>query len=209
MRRADPSPSTRPGVIIAVVCLALATVVAAMASLNVALPDIARDTHASQTELTWVIDAYSLAFASLLLPGGGLGDRYGRRVALIVGLVIFGGGSAVAMTTTSATELIALRAILGVGGALVMPATLSTITSTFPASGRTRAVSIWSAVGGDSTLWHSSGAGFAPMHYPEDEMGPVISLAVDASQTRAVLPPEAVTMRVPSGLNAAESAPFS
>ncbi len=152
MRRADASPSPRPGVIILVVCLALATVVAAMASLNVALPDIARDTHASQTELTWVIDAYSLAFASLLLPGGGLGDRYGRRVALIVGLAIFGGGSAVAMTTTSATELIALRAILGVGGALVMPATLSTITSTFPASGRTRAVSIWSAVGGGAAI---------------------------------------------------------
>ena len=152
MRRADASPSPRPGVIIAVVCLALATVVAAMASLNVALPDIARNTHASQTELTWVIDAYSLAFASLLLPGGGLGDHYGRRVALIVGLVIFGGGSAVAMTTTSATELIALRAILGLGGALVMPATLSTITSTFPASGRTRAVSIWSAVGGGAAI---------------------------------------------------------
>ena len=138
--------------ITAVVCLALAAVVAAMASLNVALPDIARDTHATQTELTWVIDAYSLAFASLLLPGGALGDRYGRRVALIVGLVIFGAGSAVAMTATSATELIALRAVLGLGAALVMPATLSTITSTFPAAERTRAVSIWAAVGGGAAI---------------------------------------------------------
>ena len=146
MRRADGSTSPRAGVITAVVCLALAAVVAAMASLNVALPDIARDTHASQTDLTWVIDAYSLAFASLLLPGGGLGDRYGRRMALMVGLLIFGAGSAIAMTATSATELIALRAVLGLGAALVMPATLSTITSTFPASERTRAVSIWSAV---------------------------------------------------------------
>ena len=117
------SQSSRHGVITAVVCLALAAVVAAMASLNVALPDIARDTHASQTDLTWVIDAYSLAFASLLLPGGGLGDRYGRRMALIVGLLIFGAGSVVAMTATSATELIALRAVLGLGAALVMPAT--------------------------------------------------------------------------------------
>jgi EmrB/QacA subfamily drug resistance transporter len=144
--------STRPGVITAVVCLALAAVVAAMASLNVALPDIARDTHASQTDLTWVIDAYSLAFASLLLPGGGLGDRYGRRVALIAGLVIFGAGSAVAMTATSAIELIALRATLGIGAALVMPATLSTITSTFPGSERTRAVSVWAAVGGGAAI---------------------------------------------------------
>ena len=93
--------SERHGVITAVVCLALAAVVAAMASLNVALPDIARDTHATQTELVWVIDAYSLAFASLLLPAGGLGDRYGRRVALIIGLLIFGAGSAIAMTASS------------------------------------------------------------------------------------------------------------
>jgi EmrB/QacA subfamily drug resistance transporter len=146
------SQSSHRGLITAVVCLALATVVAAMASLNVALPDIARDTHASQTDLTWVIDAYSLAFASLLLPGGGLGDRYGRRVALIVGLLIFGVGSAIAMTATSASELIALRAVLGLGAALVMPATLSTITGTFPASERTRAVSIWSAVGGGAAI---------------------------------------------------------
>ncbi|MGO9955581.1 MAG: MFS transporter [Solirubrobacteraceae bacterium] len=146
------SQSSRHGVITAVVCLALATVVAAMASLNVALPDIARDTHASQTDLTWVIDAYSLAFASLLLPGGGLGDRYGRRIALIIGLVIFGAGSAIAMTATTATELIALRAVLGLGAALVMPATLSTITSTFPAAERTRAVSIWAAVGGGAAI---------------------------------------------------------
>jgi EmrB/QacA subfamily drug resistance transporter len=123
-----------------------------MASLNVALPDIARSTHASQTDLLWVIDAYSLAFAALLLPGGGIGDRYGRRVALIIGLAIFGGGSAIAMTATSAGELIALRAVLGLGAALVMPATLSTITSTFPVEKRARAVSIWAAVAGGAAV---------------------------------------------------------
>ncbi len=144
--------SARHGAITAVVCLALAAVVAAMSSLNVALPDIARDTHASQTQLVWVIDAYSLAFAALLLPGGALGDRYGRRMTLLIGLVIFGGGSAVAMTADSATELIALRAVLGVGAALVMPATLSTITSTFPPAQRTRAVSIWAAVAGGAAI---------------------------------------------------------
>ena len=131
--------SARRGAITAVVCLALAAVVAAMSSLNVALPDIARDTHAGQTQLVWVIDAYSLAFAALLLPGGAIGDRYGRRMSLLVGLLIFGGGSAVAMTADSVTELIALRAVLGVGAALVMPAMLSTITETFrPPSGPAR-----------------------------------------------------------------------
>jgi EmrB/QacA subfamily drug resistance transporter len=124
-----------------------------MASLNVALPDIAQDTHASQTDLVWVIDAYSLAFAALLLPAGGIGDRYGRRVALMLGLSVFGGGSAIAMTATSANELIALRALIGLGGAFVMPATLSTITSTFPASKRTRAVSIWAAVAGGAAVF--------------------------------------------------------
>jgi EmrB/QacA subfamily drug resistance transporter len=126
--------------------------VAAMSSLNVALPGIARATHASQTQLAWVIDAYSLVFASLLLPAGAIGDRYGRRRALIAGLTIFGAGSAVAMTAHSATELIGLRAVLGLGAALVMPATLSTITGTFPGEQRTRAVSVWAAVAGGAAV---------------------------------------------------------
>ena len=150
LRTATTAPSH--GLITAVVCLALAAVVSAMASLNVALPDIARATHASQTDLVWVIDAYSLAFAALLLPGGGIGDRYGRRVALIIGLAIFGGASAVAMTAGSASELIGLRAVLGLGAALVMPATLSTITGTFPADRRTRAVSVWAGVAGGAAI---------------------------------------------------------
>jgi len=152
MMKLNNNSSHHHGVITAVVCLALAAVVAAMASLNVALPDIARDTHATQTQLLWVIDAYSLAFAALLLPGGALGDRYGRRIALIAGLLIFGAGSAVAMTASSASELIALRAVLGLGAALVMPATLSTITGTFPPAERTRAVSIWAAVAGGAAV---------------------------------------------------------
>ncbi len=136
----------------AVVCVALATVVAAMASLNVALPDIARSTHASQTQLEWIIDAYSLAFAALLLPAGAIGDRYGRRRALVIGLLVFGAGSAAAMTAGGATSLIALRGVLGAGAALVMPATLSTITSTFPREQRTRAVAVWAAVAGASAI---------------------------------------------------------
>src|SRR5215469_163447 len=121
----------RPTAVTAVVCLALAAVVAAVSSLNVALPGIARATHATQTQLAWTVDAYSLVFASLLLPAGAIGDRYGRRLALILGLVIFGAASAVAMMASSAPELIGLRAVMGVGAALVMPATLSTITGTF------------------------------------------------------------------------------
>jgi EmrB/QacA subfamily drug resistance transporter len=151
-RPAASGPASRHGAITAVVCVALAAVVAAMSSLNVALPDIARSTHASQTELSWIIDAYSLVFAALLLPAGALGDRCGRRRALLAGLAIFGAGSAVAMTASSATELIALRAVLGLGAALVMPATLSTITGTFPPAQRTKAVSIWAGVAGGAAV---------------------------------------------------------
>src|SRR5579863_1657731 len=144
--------SIRPGAVTGVVCLALAAVVAAMSSLNVALPEIARATHATSTQLAWIIDAYSLVFASLLLPAGAIGDRFGRRRALISGLVIFGAGSAVAMTAQSAGELIGLRAVIGLGAALVMPATLSTITGTFASEQRTRAVSVWAAVAGGAAV---------------------------------------------------------
>ncbi|HEV2242729.1 MAG TPA: MFS transporter [Streptosporangiaceae bacterium] len=144
--------AVRAGAVTAVVCLALAAVVAAMSSLNVALPGIARATHATQTQLAWIIDAYSLVFASLLLPAGAIGDRYGRRLALIVGLSVFGAASAVAMTAASASELIGLRAVMGLGAALVMPATLSTITGTFASQQRTRAVSVWAAVAGGAAV---------------------------------------------------------
>src|SRR3954470_19731825 len=81
-----------------VIMLALATVVSAVASLNVAIPSIARDTHATQTQLSWMVDAYALVFAALLLPAGGLGDRFGRRRALLAGLAIFAGASVAAMS---------------------------------------------------------------------------------------------------------------
>jgi EmrB/QacA subfamily drug resistance transporter len=150
--RRGASRRASTSIVTAVVCIALGAVAAAMASLNVALPDLARSTGASQTQLEWIIDAYSLVFAALLLPAGALGDRYGRRRALLAGLAVFGSGSAVAMTASSANELIVLRGVIGLGAALVMPATLSTITGTFPPAARTRAVSVWAAVAGGSAL---------------------------------------------------------
>ena len=134
------------------IMVALAAVVSAVASLNVALPSVARDTGASQTQLSWIVDAYALVFAALLLLGGAVGDRYGRRRALLVGLVVFGSGSVAAMFVESPEWLIVLRGLLGVGAALVMPATLSTITSTFPAEQRARAVGAWAGVAGGSAI---------------------------------------------------------
>jgi len=151
--------AVRHGAVTAVVCIALAAVVAAMSSLNVAIPSIARSTHASQTQLAWIIDAYSLVFAAFLLPAGALGDRFGRRRFLLAGLVIFAAGSAVAMIVSGASELIALRTVIGLGAALVMPATLSTITGTFPPARRAKAVSIWAAVAGGAAIFGVLGAG--------------------------------------------------
>src|SRR6202050_4394607 len=139
-------------VVTAVVCVALGAVSAAMASLNVAIPDLVRSTHASQTQLEWIIDAYLLVFSVLLLPAGALGDRYGRRKALIGGLIVFGAASAAAMTVSDANELIVLRGLIGLGAAFVMPATLSTITGTFPPAERTKAVGVWAAVAGGSAI---------------------------------------------------------
>src|ERR1700722_13437928 len=139
-------------VVTTVVCIALGAVSAAMASLNVAIPGLVRGTHGTQTQLEWIIDAYLLVFAVLLLPAGALGDRYGRRRALIIGLVVFGGASGAAMTVSSPDALIFLRGLIGLGAALVMPATLSTITGTFPPAERTKAVGIWAAVAGGSAI---------------------------------------------------------
>ena len=146
------TPSSTHRGVLAVTCVALATVVSAVASLNVAIPSIARDTHADQTQLSWMIDAYSLVFAALLLPAGGLGDRLGRRKTLLAGLAIFGAGSVAAMSYADANWLIGMRAVLGLGAALVMPATLATITSTFPPAQRARAVGTWAGVAGASAI---------------------------------------------------------
>ena len=127
-------------------CLALMMVVAAVASLNVALPEIARDTGASQTQLQWIVDAYAIVFAALLLPAGALGDRFGRKPLLATGLALFGAASFAALFVHSPGTLIALRAVLGVAAALIMPVTLSVITTIFPPEERGKAVGTWVGV---------------------------------------------------------------
>ena len=116
--------------------------------LNVALPSVARDLDASSSELQWVVDSYMLVFAGLLLTAGSLGDRFGRRRALTTGLLVFAGGSVLAALSGSTTELIASRALMGVGGALIMPSTLSILTAVFPADERAKAIGAWAAVAG-------------------------------------------------------------
>lgn len=121
--------------------------------LNVALKTIQEDLGASQNELVWAINAYSLAFAALLFTWGVLGDRFGRKRILLIGLVLFGFASALCAFATSPGELIAFRALMGIGGASVMPISLSIITVIFPPQERGKAIGVWAAaVGGAVAL---------------------------------------------------------
>ncbi len=138
----------RRRLVLAVVGLALVMVVSAVSGLNVAMPDIARSTGATQSQLQWIVDAYEIVFAGLLLPAGLLGDRFGRRRLLVVGLAVFGAFAAAAAFAHDPSTLIGLRAGMGLGAALVMPATLSTLTTTFPADERGKAVGVWAGLAG-------------------------------------------------------------
>ncbi|MFD4180314.1 MFS transporter [Rhodococcus sp. NPDC058514] len=138
-----------------VVCSAVAMVMAAAAALYSALPGLALDTGATQSQLTWIVDGYTLTLAALLLPAGALGDRYGRRGVLTIGLLVFAAASAVPIFLDSPLWLIGSRAAAGIGAALVMPATLSLLTVSFPPAQRARGVAIWAgvaAVGGIAGL---------------------------------------------------------
>jgi EmrB/QacA subfamily drug resistance transporter len=127
-----------------VLCLSLIVIGIDNTILNVALPTLVRDLNATTSQLQWIVDGYTLVFAGLLLTAGSLGDRFGRKHALTVGLVIFGVGSALSAVAGSPTQLIATRCLMGVGGALIMPATLSIVTNVFTiATERARAIAIW------------------------------------------------------------------
>jgi EmrB/QacA subfamily drug resistance transporter len=144
----DGAGHPQRNLILAIMCLCLVLIVAAVSSLNVAIPTIVRELEPSSTEQLWIIDAYALVFAGLLLLCGALGDRYGRKHALVLGLVIFAGASMFAAYSTDPVQLIAYRATMGIGAALIMPATLSTLTVVFAPSERAKAIAIWSGLAG-------------------------------------------------------------
>jgi len=114
--------------------------------LNVALPSLQAEFGASTSTLQWIVDSYLLVFAGLLLTMGTLGDRFGRKLALQIGLGLFGAASLAVLLVDSSGQLIAVRSLMGVGGALIMPATLSIITNVFPREERTKAIGVWSAM---------------------------------------------------------------
>jgi EmrB/QacA subfamily drug resistance transporter len=134
---------------LAVLCLSLLVIGIDNTVLNVALPTLVEDLGASASQQQWIVDTYVLVFASLLLTAGMLADRFGRRGALQVGLGIFGLGSATAAFANSAGMLIGARAVMGIGGAAIMPPTLSILTNVFTdARERAQAIGVWAAVAG-------------------------------------------------------------
>lgn len=145
--------------LLTIASLGVLLVISSMVALNAALPDLAVGTSASQTQLTWIVDGYTLVLACLLLPAGALGDRYGRRGALLLGLAIFGAASLAPVFFDSPTQIIVARAVAGVGAAFIMPATLSLLTAAFPKSERNKAVGIWAGVASSGAIVGFLGTG--------------------------------------------------
>ncbi|HEY6531756.1 MAG TPA: DHA2 family efflux MFS transporter permease subunit [Acidimicrobiales bacterium] len=156
----------RRWLILAVLSVSVFLVVVDNTIVNVALPTLNSELDASVSELQWIVDAYSLVFAGLLLAAGGFGDRVGRKGAMQVGLVIFGVMSALAAFASSSGQLIAARGAMGIGAALVFPATLAILTNVFtePAE-RAKAIGAWSAVSGLAVAVGPVTGGFLLEHF--------------------------------------------
>ena len=142
--------------ILAVLCLSLLIVFIGNSSLNVTIPTLSRQLHATESQLQWLVAIYSLVFAGLLFTTGALGDRFGRKGALQLGLLIFLAGAGLASSSNGMPELIACRALMGVGAAFIMPSTLSILINVFPPHERTKAIAIWASVTG-------AAGGFGPV----------------------------------------------
>ncbi|MGW4206480.1 MFS transporter [Lentzea sp. NPDC004789] len=139
-------PHPQRWAVLGVLCLSVMVVVLDNTVLNVAIPSISTGLHASTADIQWMINAYSLALAGLLLTTGSLSDRFGRKKALLAGLLLFGAGSGVAAYAGSAQALIAARGFMGVGAAMLMPGTLAVLMQLFDEKERPKAIGIWAAV---------------------------------------------------------------
>jgi len=155
--------------ILAVLCLSLLVIVVDNSILNVAVPTLEKarpvGLGASNSQLQWMVDSYTLVFAGLLLTAGSLGDRFGRRGALQFGMTVFGLGSIASALAHTPTQLILTRGLMGVGGAFIMPATLSIITNVFPPEERGRAIAMWAAIAGVAVALGPISGGFLLEHF--------------------------------------------
>ena len=145
----DPQVHARRWFTLATLCLSLLIIVMDNTILNVAIPSLVKELGATNSELQWIVDGYTLVFAGLLLTTGSLGDRFGRKLALRVGIAIFVFGSVLSALVGSPAHLILTRALMGIGGALIMPSTLSILTNVFrDPKERGRAIAVWAGFSG-------------------------------------------------------------
>ncbi|MEY2444090.1 MAG: hypothetical protein QOE00_670 [Ilumatobacteraceae bacterium] len=148
-----------------VLCLSLIIVFVGNSSLNVAIPTLSKHFHATNSQLQWVVAAYSLVFAGLLFSAGAIGDRFGRKGALQLGLLIFLVGAALASVSTSISQLIACRALMGAAAAFIMPSTLSILVNVFPPHERTKAIAFWAATSGGAGALGPVASGYLLGHF--------------------------------------------
>ena len=134
--------------VLAAMCIALVAVVASVSGLNVAQQALATDLGATQSQLLWIINGYTLVLAALLMPVGAIGDRWGRKPILLVGFVVFSLSNLASAFSTEPTTLIGLRVLAGVGAAMIMPVTLSVITTSFPREEQAKAIGTWAGFAG-------------------------------------------------------------
>jgi EmrB/QacA subfamily drug resistance transporter len=171
---------------LAILCLSLIIVFVGNSSLNVALPTLSEHLHASNSQLQWVVAAYSLVFAGLLFTAGALGDRFGRKGALQLGLLLFLVGAALASTATTINQLIACRALMGAAAALIMPSTLSILVNVFPPHERTKAIAFWAATSGGAGALGPVASGYLLGHFWYGSVFlvnvPIIALALVAGR---------------------------
>jgi len=134
--------------VLAAMCIALVAVVASVSGLNVAQQALATDLGATQSQLLWIINGYTLVLAALLMPVGAIGDRWGRKPILLIGFVVFSLSNLASAFSTEPTTLIGLRVLAGVGAAMIMPVTLSVITTSFPREEQAKAIGTWAGFAG-------------------------------------------------------------
>ncbi|WP_084727472.1 MFS transporter [Rhodococcoides yunnanense] len=158
-------PYTKRWAALSVLCLSLLVVVMANTSLLVAAPSMTLDLQLTSSDLQWVIDGYTVPYAALMLLFGVIGDRYSRRGALLIGLLVFTAGSIAGALTEAAIGVILARIVMGVAAAIVMPATLSLLVATFPKRERATAVTIWAATSGLAIALGPLLAGLLLEHY--------------------------------------------